>query len=104
MGRGRGTESSGLGPSPRSGPNSIITEDAHLLALASIKRISDLTLLRTDEEAMAVGPSRAIFQPAFGAKQDRPGHLPPPLVISAVGDELICPLRHLKEYWPGQTG
>ena len=39
-----------------------------------------------------------MFLPAFGTKQDRPGHQNPVLVLHAYSDVSLCPIANLKEY------
>ena len=70
-----------------------------LLALASARRVSDLCLLRTDDDYLQRTPDKWTFLPAFGAKQERPNHSVPPLVFTRNNDcANICLVSHLSAY------
>ena len=69
-----------------------------LVALASIKRLSDLTLLDTAPGHMVLSSNRAVFQLRFGAKQARPGHTPPVVTLEQVTDPILCPVDHIRQY------
>ena len=69
-----------------------------LVALASVKRISDLTLLDTTPSHMALGPDRVVFQLKFGSKQCRPHHKVPVVSLDKVDDPLLCPVEHVRAY------
>ena len=70
-----------------------------LLALASARRVSDLCLLRTDDDNLQRTPDKWTFLPAFGAKQECPNHSVPPLVFTRNNDcANICPVSHLSAY------
>jgi hypothetical protein len=71
---------------------------AFMTATFCAKRISDLTLLRTSKKYLQMTRHAAVFQPAFGAKQDRPGHQSPVVVLRAHSDKSLCPVSHLTEY------
>ena len=55
---------------------------AMLLALASARRASDLSLLHIDEDHLFKTNDSWRFHLVFGAKQDRPGHIPQDVIIS----------------------
>ena len=69
-----------------------------LIALASVKHVSDLSLLDTSPGHMALGPSRVVFQLKFGSKQDRPQHKPPMVTLDKVLDPYLCPVEHVRHY------
>ena len=70
-----------------------------LLALASARRVSDLCLLRTDDNSLQQTNDKWTFLPTFGAKQERPNHSVPPLISSRNGEcTNICPVSHLSAY------
>ena len=71
---------------------------AFLVAVFSARRMADLPLLRVTDDFLQISASAAAFQPAFGAKQDRPGHQNPLVVLRAYDDTRLCPLAHLNEY------
>jgi hypothetical protein len=72
---------------------------AFLTALFSARRVSDLTLLRISPEYFQRTDHTAVFQPVFGAKQDRPGHQNPLVVLKQYELDLrLCPLALLDEY------
>ena len=69
-----------------------------LVALASVKRVSDLSLLDTSPGHMALGASKVVFQLKFGSKQDRPQHKPPIVTLDKVSDPQLCPVDHVRQY------
>jgi hypothetical protein len=70
-----------------------------LLAIFSARRVSDLTLLHVSNDLFQRTDSTAVFQPAFGAKQDRPGHQNPLVVLKRYETDLrLCLIAHLDEY------
>ena len=69
-----------------------------MIAIFSARRMADLTLLRVSHKYLQMTRHAAVFQPAFGAKQDRPGHQNPVLVLKAYSDKSLCPVAHLVEY------
>ena len=71
---------------------------AFLVAVFSARRVADLHLLRISHEYLQISATSAVFQPAFGAKQDRPGHQNPLVVLRAYDDTRLCPVAHLNEY------
>ena len=71
---------------------------AMLLALASARRASDLSLLDIDDKNLLKSDDSWRFSLVFGAKQDRPGHLPQDIVISKQVSRELCPIENLKEY------
>jgi hypothetical protein len=75
-----------------------------LVAVFSARRMADLILLRVTPDLLQVSPDSAVFQPAFGAKQDRPGHQNPLVVLRAYDDTRLCPVAHLKDYLRRTSG
>ena len=71
---------------------------AMLLALASARRASDLSLLHIDEDHLFKTNDSWRFHLVFGAKQDRPGHIPQDVIISKQACRELCPLENLREY------
>ena len=71
---------------------------AFMVAVFSARRMADMALLRTSHEFLQISAHTAVFQPAFGAKQDRPGHQTPLIVLRAYDDTRLCPVAHLNEY------
>ena len=72
---------------------------AFLVAIFSARRVSDLTLLRIAPTHYQATLESAVFQPAFGAKQDRPGHQNPLVVLKRFAADLrLCPVAHLDDY------
>jgi hypothetical protein len=71
---------------------------AFLVAVFSARRMADLPLLKITNDFLQVSAGSAVFQPAFGAKQDRPGHQNPLVVLRAYDDTRLCPVAHLNEY------
>ena len=53
-----------------------------ILALASARRVSDLFLLRIDNDHLQRLPTVWKCLPAFGARQERPHHSIPPVIFS----------------------
>ena len=71
---------------------------AMLLVLASARRASDLSLLHIDEDHLFKTNDSWRFHLVFGAKQDRPGHIPQDVLISKQACRELCPLENLREY------
>jgi hypothetical protein len=71
---------------------------AFLLAVFSARRVADLALLKVSPKYLQRSPDSAVFQPSFGAKQDRPGHQNPLIVLKAYHDKRLCPVALLDEY------
>ena len=71
---------------------------AFLVAVFSARRMADLTLFRVTPRHLQRSADSAVLQPVFGAKQDRPGHQNPLVVLRAFGDKRLCPVAHLEEY------
>ena len=71
---------------------------AMLLALASTRRASDLSLLDIDNKNLLKSDDSWRFSLVFGAKQDRPGHLPQDIIISKQVSRELCPIENLREY------
>lgn len=69
---------------------------AMLLALAKIKRCSDLQIL--DTRYMALGEDKVVFRLAEKPKNFRTkGTIPPPIEYKSIGGSL-CPVRTIKSY------
>jgi len=69
-----------------------------LVALESMRRISDLCLLDISEGHMASSQNKIVFQLKFGLKQDRPNHSSPVVEFKASSVSQLCALAHLREY------
>ena len=70
-----------------------------ILALATVKRASDLDLLRITPGAMQIIDDSVTFQPVFGAKNARPNHPSgPTITLRQAEDDCLCPVRLIKEY------
>ena len=70
-----------------------------ILALAMVKRPSDLNILRITLGAMQISEDSVTFQPMFGAKNPRPNHsYCPTITLRWPEDECLCPVRLIKEY------
>lgn len=70
-----------------------------LVALASIRRIDDLTLLDISKGHMAITQTTAVFQLKFGLKQARPNHTSPVIKLLATDEEPhLCPVAHIRRY------
>lgn len=69
-----------------------------LIAVFSARRMADLALLRISHNYLQQTRHSAVFQTAFGSKQDRPGHANPVLVLKAFHDKRLCPVAALSEY------
>ena len=68
-----------------------------LLALASARRVSDLSLFRNDSDHLQKLPSKWSFITAFGAKQERTSRSVSPIVFTRNIDcSNLCPIAHLK--------
>ena len=76
----------------------LVAKLAFLIAVFSARRVADLPLLRISPKYLQRTASAAVFQPAFGAKQDRPGHQNPVIVLRAYADNRLCPIATLDEY------
>ena len=71
---------------------------ATLLALVTAKCCSDLTLLCVDNQHLFLQHNAAIFVPLSGGKTDRPGHLPPQILIESHSNVNLRPVFYLKAY------
>jgi len=71
---------------------------AFIIAVFSARRMADLTLFRITPTYLQRSRDSAVFQLAFGAKQDRPGHSNPLVVLRAFTDKRLCPVALLDEY------
>ena len=69
-----------------------------MIAVFCARRAADLVLLRVTNKYLQYSPTSAVFQPAFGAKQDRPGHQNQVLILRSCNDERLCPVTTLTEY------
>ena len=69
-----------------------------LVALESMRRISDLTLLDIGEGHMARSQDKIVFQLKFGLKQNRPGHSSPVVAFSRKQDPALCAFIHVTSY------
>ena len=68
-----------------------------LLALAAARRVSDLSLFRSDSDHLQKLPSKWSFITAFGAKQELTSHSVSPIVFTRNIDcSSLCPIAHLK--------
>ena len=88
----------GWGPTTQLDGGLLARRTLMLVALASIKRISDLTLLDTSPGYMVISDTRVVFQLRFGGKQSRPKHTPPVVILEQVSDPTLCPVDHIKHY------
>ena len=69
-----------------------------IFALATVKRPSDLNLLRITPKAMQITEDSVTFSPVFGAKNAKPNHLyGPTITLRQAEDECLCPVRLIKE-------
>lgn len=71
---------------------------ALLLLLASGRRIHDLTLLKIDENSMAIDDSSVTFWPDFGSKTDNHLHRQSAWKLLQFPDEKLNPVRWIKLY------
>ena len=70
-----------------------------ILALLSLKRPSDLNLLRIMPKAMQITEVSVTSQPVFGAANARPNHpYGPTIMLRQSADECLCPGRLIREY------
>ena len=70
-----------------------------ILALATVKRPSDLNLLRITSKAMEIIEDSVTFQPVLSTKNSRPNHpYGSTVTLRWVEDEYLCPVRLIKEY------
>ena len=70
-----------------------------LVALASAKRPSSLTLLSLKEGFCEIGESSVRFQPVGLEKTEGPSHCAPPLVLNRFTDDpRLCPAHYVKAY------
>jgi len=69
-----------------------------LVALSSMRRISDLTLLNISQGHMALSQDKIVFQLKFGLKQERPGHTSPVITFDKITDHTLCTVTHITEY------
>ena len=87
-----------MGPPDSLSLRQLVGKLAFLIAVFSARRVADLMLLRISPGHLQRSASSAIFQPAFGAKQDRPGHQNPVITLRAYHDIRLCPVATLGEY------
>ena len=70
-----------------------------ILAFATVKRPSDLNLLRITPGAMQVTEGSGTFQLVFGAINARTNHPHgPTITLRQIENECLCPMRLIKEY------
>ena len=70
-----------------------------VLVLATVKRPSDLTLLRITPGVMQVTADLVTFQPVFGARNTWPNHpYGSTITLTRSEDECLCPVAVVKEY------
>ena len=70
-----------------------------ILVLSTIKRPSDLNLLRIAPGAMQILEDSVTFQLVFGAKNARSNHpYDPTITLRQAEDECLYPVRLIKEY------
>ena len=70
-----------------------------IIALATVKRPSDLNLLRITPGSMQPLEDSVTFQPVFQAKNARANHpYGPTITLRWAEDECLCPVRLIKEY------
>jgi hypothetical protein len=70
---------------------------AFLNAVFCAWRVADLALLRVNPCYLQRSLDSVVFQPSFRAKQDRPGHQNPLVILKAYIDKL-CPVALLDKY------
>ena len=87
-----------LGPPQDLSLRRLVAKLAFLVAVFSAWRVADLFLLRVTPQYLQLSVDSAVFQPAFGAKQDRPGNQNPLVVLRSYADVRICPVASLCEY------
>ena len=74
-------------------------ETVIILALATVKRLCDLNMLRITPKAMQITEDSVTFQLVFGAKNARQNHpYGPTLTLRQEGDECLYPMMLMKEY------
>ncbi len=71
---------------------------ATLCALYSARRVSDLVLLSISPENLIRSKDKIVLYCSYGAKQDRIGHINPPITLHAFKDKSLCPIAHLERY------
>ena len=72
---------------------------AMLIALASAKRPSSLSLLAVKKGFFESSSSQVRFQPLGLEKTENPGHSAGPLVFESYADDpRLCPVRYIKQY------
>ena len=71
---------------------------ATILALATAKCCSDLTLLCIDYQHLFLQHHAAIFVPASGGKMDWLGYLPPQICVESDSSVNLCPIFYVKAY------
>ena len=87
-----------LGPPQDLSLRRLVAKLAFLVAVFSARRVADLFLLRVTPQYLQLSADSAVFQPAFGAKQDRPSHQNPLVVLRSYADVRLCPVASLREY------
>ena len=87
-----------MGPPQRLSLRDLSKKTLGLIALLSVKRFSDLTLLDVRPQFCCVSRRKVILQPKFGAKQERQGHATPLITLLAVHNKALCPVSHIREY------
>ena len=69
-----------------------------ILALATVKRPSDLNLLTITPGTMQIMEDSVTFQVVLGAKNAIPNHpYGPTITLRHAEDESLCPVRLIKE-------
>lgn len=90
---------SGLGEAKELSLPVLARKTLALIAMLSVRRISDLSLLDMSPQHLSISATRVVLQPKFGSKQERPGHSVPVITLYAVeSDPCICPVAHIHEY------
>ena len=69
-----------------------------LLALATARRCSSLSMLTIKEDFCHIGESRLVFQPVGLEKESRPDHIAPPIQVEEFHDLELDPVACVKEY------
>ena len=71
---------------------------AILLAVVTVKQNSDLTLLHTGNQHLALQHYAIIFIPVSGGKPDQPDHCPPQIHVEYHSNVNLCPVLCLKTH------
>ena len=88
-----------LSPSSSLDLKTLTLKTVMLLALASAKRCSSLSLLSIKPGFMELSESRVRLQPDGLEKESGPEHIAPPIVLEAFfEDPRLCPVHYLKAY------